>query len=226
MASTLVEVERTPIRIPSGNINLQADVALPDRAAGLVIFAHGSGSSRHSSRNRHVADILNRGQIATVLADLFTMDEEAEDRRSAELRFNIGFLVRRLMGITDWVRQQDTLKTLGLGYFGASTGAAAALAAAAESPGPVRAIVSRGGRPDLTGPDLGWVRAPCLFVVGGDDLVVLDLNRAAMSDLPPETERRLEIIPGATHLFEEPGALDRVADLALDWFQRHFAARV
>ena len=213
----------TQIMVPAGKVGLTADLSLPDQATGLVLFAHGSGSSRHSPRNRHVADVLNRGAIATLLIDLLTEDEEVIDQRSAELRFDISLLVRRLIAITDWAGAQPGLKTLGIGYFGASTGAAAALGAAAARPHAARAVVSRGGRPDLAGPALGQVLAPCLFIVGGNDSCVLGLNRAAIAQLPPTTTRCLEIIPGATHLFEEPGALDRVAELARDWFRQHLS---
>ena len=221
---TSLDIEPAEITVSAGNVELAADLSLPDRAMGLVIFAHGSGSSRQSPRNRRVAGVLNRGAIATILIDLLTEEEETVDLRTAELRFDINLLVRRLAAITDWVGGRAGLKGLGIGYFGASTGAAAALAAAAERPHAVRAVVSRGGRPDLAGPALGRVLAPCLFIVGGDDSVVLALNRSAIAELRPATERRLEIIPGATHLFEEPGALDRVADLARDWFQKHLLA--
>jgi dienelactone hydrolase len=207
--------------VPIGTIGLSADISLPDDPKGLVLFAHGSGSSRHSPRNRRVADVLNRGAIGTVLIDLLTEQEEALDVQTAWLRFDIVRLADRLSAITDWIGRQPDLKKLGLGYFGASTGAAAALVAAAERPNLVRAVVSRGGRPDLAGPSLSRVLAPTLFIVGGDDTVVLDLNHSAMSHLPPETEHKLEVIAGAGHLFEEPGALDRVAALARDWFREH-----
>jgi dienelactone hydrolase len=209
------------IRVPAGGVELAADLSLPESATGLVLFAHGSGSSRHSPRNRRVADVLNRGLIGTILIDLLTEDEEAIDLRTAELRFDIDLLVRRLTAITDWIGAQKNLNTLGLGYFGASTGAAAALGAAADRPDAARAVVSRGGRPDLAGEALSRVLAPCLFIVGGDDPVVLRLNREAIAELPHRTERRLEVIPGATHLFEEPGALDQVAELARGWFQKY-----
>jgi len=207
--------------VPAGSVELAADLSLPDRATGLVVFAHGSGSSRKSPRNYRVAGVLNQGAIATMLIDLLTSEEETVDARTAELRFDINLLVRRMTAITDWVGGQPGLKRLQIGYFGASTGAAAALAAAALRPETARAVVSRGGRPDLAGSALGQVVAPCLFIVGGDDPVVLRLNREAIAQLPRRTERRLEIIPGATHLFEEPGTLDLVAVLARDWFQKH-----
>ena len=212
-------MDQVAARMRVGKIELAADVSVPDRATGLVLFAHGSGSGRHSPRNRHVADVLNRGAIGTVLADLLTEQEEGVDIQTAELRFDIPLLGRRLVGITDWIGRQPVLKNLGLGYFGASTGAAAALVAAAERPKTVRAVVSRGGRPDLAGAALKGVLAPTLFIVGAEDTVVLDLNYSAMAQLPHQTEHKLEVIPGATHLFEEPGTLDKAALLARDWFR-------
>jgi dienelactone hydrolase len=209
----------TGIRI--GEIELAADISQPDRPRGLVLFAHGSGSSRRSPRNRHVANVLNRGAIGTVLTDLRTDEEEAFDMQTAELRFDISLLGRRLVSITDWIGRQPGLKDLGLGYFGASTGAAAALVAATERPSIVRAVVSRGSRSDLAAAALKRVLTPTLFIVGGDDTLVLNLNYSAMSQLPRETEHKLEIVSGATHLFEEAGALDRVAVLARDWFREH-----
>ena len=217
-------MQRESIEIPAGDVELAADLVLPRNAAGLVLFAHGSGSSRHSPRNRHVADILNQVSIATILADLLTETEEALDRRTTGLRFDIGLLAGRLIAITDWIAAENDLSPLGTAYFGASTGAAAALAACAERTQKVRAVVSRGGRPDLAGLALHRVTAPCLFIVGGDDPLVLRLNREAMAELPRQTERRLEIVPGATHLFEEPGTLDTVAELARDWFLKNFEA--
>jgi putative phosphoribosyl transferase len=214
-------MEQAAITVPLGKIELSADISLPDRAQGVVLFAHGSGSSRRSPRNRHVAKMLQRGSIGTILIDLLTAEEEAIDVQTSELRFDIPLLGRRVAGITDWIGWQPSLKSLGLGYFGASTGAAAALVAAAERPKVVRAVVSRGGRPDLAGPALKGVLAPTLFIVGEDDTVVLDLNHAAMAQLPRHTEHKLEIIAGATHLFEEPGALNQVAALARDWFREH-----
>jgi len=197
---------------------LSGSLVIPDRAAGLVVFAHGSGSSRHSPRNRFVADALNRAGLGTLLVDLLTGDEEL----SHAYVFNITLLAARLAGITGWLHGRPATDALPLGYFGASTGAAAALwATAAGPPLPVAAIVSRGGRPDLAGPRLAQVQAPTLLIVGGEDSLVLDLNLRAQAQLTCES--RLEVIPGATHLFEEPGALERVADLARDWFARHFA---
>jgi len=219
-------MEQVATTVPLGGIELSADVSAPDRAKGLVLFAHGSGSSRHSPRNRHVANVLNRGSIGTILIDLLTEEEEALDVRTAELRFDIPLLGRRLAGITDWIGRQPGLNSLGLGYFGASTGAAAALVAAAERPDVVRAVVSRGGRPDLAGSALKGVLAPTLFIVGEDDTVVLGLNYSAMAQLPRQTKHKLEIVANATHLFEEPGALDKVAALARDWFRGHLAPQV
>lgn len=221
MNSATLEMDRYGITVRAGNVELAADVSVPANAGGVVLFAHGSGSSRHSPRNRRVAGFLNQGAIATILIDLLTEDEESVDRQTAELRFNIELLTGRLIAITDWIGQQRDLRRLGLGYFGASTGAAAALGAAAERPDCVRSVVSRGGRPDLAGSSLRRVLAPCLFIVGGADPVVIHLNRQAIAQLPVATERRLEIVPDATHLFEEPGALDRVCDLARIWFQSH-----
>lgn len=221
MRSVLESPGRTEIHISAGHAELAADVSIPDHPAGLVLFAHGSGSSRHSPRNRHVARVLNNASIGAILADLLTEEEEALDLRTAELRFDIGLLGGRLTAITDWIGLEPRLSRLGLGYFGASTGAAAALFAAAERPRVVRTVVSRGGRPDLAGDALGRVLASCLFIVGGEDRGVLGLNRDAIARLPAQTERRLEIVPGATHLFEEPGALDSVARMACAWFERH-----
>ena len=219
------EVEQLPVAIPAGRAVLAADLSLPRGAQGLVVFAHGSGSSRHSPRNRRVAGVLNEGAIGTLLTDLLTADEEALDLRTAELRFDIDLLVERLTGVTDWIVNQENLAPLGLGYFGASTGAAAALGAAAVRREVVQAVVSRGGRPDLAAAALTRVSAPSLFIVGGEDSAVEQLNRQAIAHLPAATERRLEIIPGATHLFEEPGALDKVSVLARDWFNRYLKLR-
>lgn len=218
-------MEQTATLVPLGKLDLSADISLPDRAKGLVLFAHGSGSSRHSPRNRHVAEVLNRGAIGTILIDLLTEQEESVDLETGELRFNIPLLGTRVAAITDWIVRQPTLSALGLGYFGASTGAAAALVAAAERPDIVRAVVSRGGRPDLAAASLRSVLAPTLFIVGGEDTVVLDVNRWAMTQLPRETTQKLEIVADATHLFEEPGTLDQVAALARDWFRKHLAPR-
>lgn len=201
---------------------LPGDLARPPGARGLVLFAHGSGSSRLSPRNRYVAGVLQQAGLATLLFDLLTADEERRDAVTAELRFDIPLLGRRLGAATDWVRARPETADLPVGYFGASTGAAAALIAAAERPGVVRAVVSRGGRPDLAGDALPRVTAPTLLIVGVADTPVIALNRRAMAALRAEVH--LEIVPGAGHLFEEPGALEQVARLARDWFQRHLLA--
>jgi dienelactone hydrolase len=210
--------EATEVRIPVGDAELVGDLVLPEHAAGLVLFAHGSGSSRHSPRNRLVADTLNEAGLGTLLLDLLTPDEEHADRLTGHLRFAIDLLARRLLAAIAWLRAGPA-QSLPIGLFGASTGAAAALVAAAERPEDVAAVVSRGGRPDLAGPALARVRAPTLLIVGGADEVVLDLNRRALELLPAES--RLVVVPGATHLFEEPGALEQVAKLAADWFARY-----
>jgi pimeloyl-ACP methyl ester carboxylesterase len=199
-------------------VSLEADVAMPGDPKGVVLFAHGSGSSRHSPRNRYVAAQLQAAGLITVLADLLTPAEERRDALTGEFRFDIGLLAGRVAGLTDWV-STDRSSDLGVGLFGASTGAAAALVAAAERPDTVRAVVSRGGRPDLAGDYLTRVRQPTLLIVGGDDPIVIDLNRQARERLAGES--RLEIVPGASHLFEEPGTLEQVARLARDWFVTH-----
>jgi len=209
------------VRIPVDGITLDGDLAVPDGARGIVLFAHGSGSSRFSPRNRAVAAALRADGLATLLLDLLTPDEERVDEVTRHLRFDVALLAARLAAATDWVTQRSEARHLAVGYFGASTGAAAALIAAAERPAPVRAVVSRGGRPDLAGAALSAVRAPTLLIVGGADTVVIDLNRQALAAL--HAECRLEIVPGATHLFEEPGTLEEVARLAREWFVRHLA---
>jgi putative phosphoribosyl transferase len=207
------------LQIPVTGVVLHADVVVPEQARGVVLFAHGSGSSRHSPRNRYVAAELQAAGLGTVLADLLTSAEERRDAWTGELRFNIGLLAARMAALIDWAVADERTAGLGVGLFGASTGAAAALVAAAVRPDPVQAVVSRGGRPDLAGEYLGRVCQPTLLIVGGDDPVVLKLNREAMDRLPGEA--RLEIVPGATHLFEEAGALERVSQLAGDWFARY-----
>ena len=207
------------VHVAAGSVTLEGTLSLPPEARGLVLFAHGSGSSRLSPRNRHVAHILNDAWLATLLVDLLTEDEETIDLRTAHLRFDIGLLAERLVGATDWLTRQPDTRHLPIGYFGASTGAAGALVAAAARPQVVSAIVSRGGRPDLAGPALANVRAPTLLIVGGQDHVVIELNRSALDLL--HGEKQLVIVPGATHLFEEPGALDEVAQLAREWFERY-----
>jgi putative phosphoribosyl transferase len=200
------------------NAELTGDLTVPDKAAGLVLFAHGSGSSRHSPRNRAVAEGLNGAGFGTLLLDLLTAAEEQADARTAALRFDIGLLTRRLTGAIDWLAAMEA-SGLPLGLFGASTGAAAALAAAAARPGRVRAVVSRGGRPDLAGPALGQVRVPVLLIVGGRDTQVAEWNQMASCRLPGPSQVR--VVPGAGHLFEESGALDHVTELAIGWFRQH-----
>jgi len=200
--------------IPAGQLKLEGIIEVPDGAPGIVLFAHGSGSSRHSPRNVYVARVVREGGIGTLLFDLLT-EQEAEDRENV---FDIEFLARRLIAATDWVRQLDSAKGLSIGYFGASTGAAAALVAAADDQA-IGAVVSRGGRPDLAGASLPRVKAPTLLIVGGDDTGVIELNQEAYDRLTCKKE--LKIVPGATHLFEEPGTLEEVARLARDWFKRH-----
>lgn len=200
---------------------LAADLALPPAPRGLVLFAHGSGSSRLSPRNRKVARILNRARLATLLTDLLTAEEERRDAATGELRFDIDLLAERVLAVTDWIGARKELAQLPLAYFGASTGAAAALVAAARRPGLVRCVVSRGGRPDLAGESLATVNAPTLLIVGGADEVVLRLNEEACGRLT--TVSRLEVIPGATHLFEESGALEQVAELAREWVLAHLS---
>ena len=206
------------VQIHEGADVLDADLHIPEGARGLIIFAHGSGSSRFSSRNRQVAESLNNARFATLLLDLLTPSEEKIDVRTREFRFDISLLGRRVVAATDWASDQPGVSNLPLGYFGASTGAAAALIAAAERPNSA-AVVSRGGRPDLAGDALPIVRAPTLLIVGGDDVPVIDLNEAAMRRMRAPVE--LAIVPQATHLFEEPGTLEEVQRLALDWFTRH-----
>ena len=207
------------LQLSLASATLEGALRIPEGATGLVLFAHGSGSSRHSPRNRYVAQSLNEGGLATLLIDLLTSAEEREDDRTARLRFNIRLLAHRVIGVSDWLLQNTSTKHLRIGYFGASTGAAAALEAAAERPSEIGAVVSRGGRPDLALPVLGRVKAATLLVVGGRDSAVIEMNREAFEHL--QTEKRLEIVPGATHLFEEPGALKQVARLARDWFVGH-----
>jgi putative phosphoribosyl transferase len=211
--------EERMVRIAAGRVLLEGNLSLPEGAGGIVLFAHGNGSSRFSPRNRYVAQLLNQARLATLLVDLLSPEEEAVDLRTAQLRFNIGLLAERLVAVTDWLVQQPDTRPLRIGSFGASTGAAAALVAAAERPKIVRAVVSRGGRPDLAGPALVPVEAPTLLIVGGNDPLVIELNRAALAQL--RCEKRLVIVPGATHLFEEPGTLDEVARLARQWFERY-----
>ena len=207
------------VRIPAGRATLDGNLTIVDEATALVLFVHGSGSSRHSPRNQFVARVLNNAGLATLLFDLLTPEEELSDSRTAELRFDIRLLAGRLLHATTWTREQEQTRTLPMGYFGSSTGGAAALVAAAELAQEVGAVVSRGGRPDLAGAALPKVQAPTLFVVGGEDDIVIELNEQARDHM--RCKVKLEIIPGATHLFEEPGALEQVAKLASNWFVDH-----
>ena len=199
--------------------NICGNLKIPEKAEGLVIFAHGSGSGRFSPRNMHVAGILNKNGLGTLLFDLLTAEEEKIDNYSGEYRFNIELLGERLIGVTDWLIKEPPIKGLKFGYFGASTGAAAALTAAAERPSVIYAVVSRGGRPDLAMNSLHRVKAPTLLIVGGEDFEVIELNRAAYENI--QAKKKFEIIPGATHLFEEPGALEEVARLSAGWFTKY-----
>jgi putative phosphoribosyl transferase len=209
-------IEHRPVVVKEAGAVLEGYLTLPTAATGVIVFAHGSGSSRHSPRNRYVADALNEGSLATLLIDLLNADEQEVDLQTSQLRFDIPFLANRLLAITEWLRNQPQVAGLKIGYFGASTGAGAALVAAAEVPRLVQAVVLRGGRPDLAGDALGRVDAPTLAIVGGNDLVVLELNRQALARMKCVTA--LHVIPGASHLFEEPGALEQVSGLARSWF--------
>ncbi|MER7888601.1 dienelactone hydrolase family protein [Micromonospora sp. NPDC094482] len=214
-----MDVRSSAVTVPVGDAGLPADLVLPADPAGVVLFAHGSGSSRHSPRNVAVAQVFNRQALGTVLVDLLTPEEDEVDARTAELRFDIGLLAGRLAAIVDWLAAEPATRGLPIGLFGASTGAAAALVGAAARPDQVRAVVSRGGRPDLAGAALAAVRAPTLLLVGGLDEQVITLNEQARDALPGLVE--LRVVPGATHLFEEPGTLDQVADAATAWFATH-----
>jgi len=216
MKATGELIERSVLIPPAG---LEGDLVIPEKATAIIAFAHGSGSSRHSPRNQYVAHVLQKGGLATLLFDLLTAEEERIDVRTAQLRFDIALLARRLSEATAWLKKDADTRDLLIGYFGASTGAAAALVAAAQRPGDVFAVVSRGGRPDLAGASLPLVKASTLLIVGGDDTPVIDMNEDAFRQLRME-EKKLEIVPGATHLFEEPGTLERVASLARDWFRK------
>ena len=209
------------LQIPAGRALLSGSFTIPDNSMGLVLFAHGSGSSRHSPRNQFVARTLNRSGLGTLLFDLLTPEEKATDLYTREHRFNIGLLSERLVHVTNWAGQQEQTRDLRIGCFGSSTGGAAALVAAAQLPQEIGAVVSRGGRPDLAGNALPKVQAPTLLIVGGNDDVVIELNEMVRDQV--RCEVKLEIIPRATHLFEEPGALEQVAKLASDWFVAHLA---
>lgn len=213
--------EEETVQVGIDSVTLEGSLGIPAQAKGIVLFAHGSGSSRHSPRNRFVAQSLREQGLATLLFDLLTSDEEEIDRQTREFRFDIELLAERLEGATRWATKQQETKELKKGYFGASTGAAAALIAAAEQPQAVQAVVSRGGRPDLAEDALPRVEAPTLLIVGGNDRQVMRLNVKAASRL--DSEKKVEVISGAGHLFEEPGALEKVARLAGDWFQKQFA---
>jgi pimeloyl-ACP methyl ester carboxylesterase len=211
------------VEVKTGGVALEANLAVPEGARGVVLFAHGSGSSRHSRRNRFVAEQLQRQQLATLLLDLLTAEEEEIDEHTRHLRFDIELLAIRLSDAAGWIVANRETGDLPIGYFGASTGAAAALVAAARDPQRIGAVVSRGGRADLAGPALGGVRAPTLLIVGRADTVVVELNEKAYQQL--RCAKDLRIVPGASHLFEEPGALEQVADMAAEWFTRWLPGR-
>jgi putative phosphoribosyl transferase len=220
----LRRIVESEVEIATGGVRLAGTLNIPENAGGVVVFAHGSGSSRHSPRNRFVARVLQEAHLGTLLMDLLTPAEEAAERESGFLRFNIGLLAERLVGALEWLKAHPQRANLKLGCFGASTGAAAALEAAGQRPELVAAVVSRGGRPDLTRAEiLRQVQAPTLLIVGGNDFPVIEMNRAALAQL--RCEKRLVIVPGASHLFEEPGALEEVARLARDWFERYLMKR-
>ncbi len=213
-------VKNRNIQIQAGPVKLEGNLNIPENAAGLVLFVHGSGSSRNSPRNQYVAGKLNATGLATLLFDLLTLEEEEFDLRTRQLRFDIDLLAQRTIAAADWLCQQKLTHHLKQGLFGASTGAAAALIAGAERPERTGAIVSRGGRPDLAGSSLTQVEAPALFIVGQLDEQVIQLNEQALEQMSADTQKEMIIVPGATHLFEEPGALEYVARLAQDWFRR------
>ncbi len=215
--SNLGDLSRQDVRIPSGSVQLEGELIIPEGASGIVVFAHGSGSSRHSPRNRYVAGVMRDANLGTLLFDLLTPEEEQIDIKTRHLRFDIGLLSRRLASAARWLMDREDSRDLSIGFFGASTGAAAALVAAAELGERIGAVVSRGGRPDLAGESLSAVKAPTLLIVGGFDDVVIRLNEEALARL--DCKKELKIIAGATHLFEEPGTLEAAAGLAAGWFQ-------
>ncbi|HET7284698.1 MAG TPA: alpha/beta hydrolase [Nitrososphaeraceae archaeon] len=218
-----LDEQKESMTAPSTNTKLEGNLIIPKAAEGIVVFAHGSGSSRHSPRNQYVAQVLNNAGLATLLTDLLTKEEEEVDIKTRQHRFNIDLLSKRLVAVTDWITQNPDTQKLFVGYFGASTGAAAALASAAERGNIISAIVSRGGRPDLAGSKaLKNVQAPTLFIVGEKDVQVIGMNENAMKQLDQVERKKLKIVPGATHLFEEPGTLEEVARLARGWFQCYF----
>jgi putative phosphoribosyl transferase len=222
-ATIAEKVKALEVFIPVGSVALGGELIVPAKATGVVLFAHGSGSSRHSARNQFVARVIREAGVGTLLFDLLTPQEESIDAYTAQLRFDIGLLARRLVSATTWLTVDKQRKELAVGYFGASTGGGAALVAAAELGGHVGAVVSRGGRPDLAGEALPFVTAPTLLIVGGRDYPVIEMNREAFAQL--RCEKRLDIVPGAAHLFEEPGTLEQVARLAADWFVRHLTKK-
>jgi pimeloyl-ACP methyl ester carboxylesterase len=217
-----LDTDEHPVEVNAAGTVLEGTLGLPHNTRGVVLFAHGSGSSRHSPRNRFVADLLRDGGLATLLLDLLTPAEESMDNTSGQFRFDIGLLARRLVGATDWLAQHALTADLPIGYFGASTGAAAALVAAAQRSERVTAVVARGGRPDLADASLAEVQTPTLLIVGGNDTAVIPLNRRALEKLATP-DKQLVIVPGASHLFEEPGALEQVAYLAANWFLKHLS---
>ncbi len=222
MSKAVSEAENS-IMITSGHAVINGNLSIPEDAKAAVLFAHGSGSSRFSPRNRQVAREINRAGMATLLIDLLTSREEEVDVLTAEYRFDIDLLAQRLVDATVWLKKNPATRDLDVGYFGSSTGAAAALIAAAKLPDVAKAVVSRGGRPDLAGQYLNQVKAPTLLIVGGNDDVVIGLNKEAMKQM--SAEKQLEIVPGATHLFEEPGKLEEVSRLAIDWFKKHLGKK-
>ncbi len=217
-------LDECPVVVTAGKVSLEGDLCIPSNAAGVVVFVHGSGSSRRSPRNRYVGQVLRQSGLATLLFDLLTVEEEKNDVQTGRYRFDIRMLANRLVATTQWLKQNPETKNMNIGYFGASTGAAAGLVAAAEHPDDIGAVVSRGGRPDLARPALPYVKSPTLLIVGGRDLPVMAMNRDAMAEL--RAEKKLVVIPGATHLFEEPGALEEVAKLATNWFANYLNRRV
>ena len=214
-----LKIESKPVEITLGELKLEGDLAVSEGAEGIVLFAHGSGSGRFSPRNRYVAGVLQKAGLATLLMDLLTEEEEAEDARTAQLRFDIEMLSERLIGATEWLKEQAEARDLAVGYFGASTGAGAALIAAAERPDDIQAVVSRGGRPDLALRYLPKVKAPTLLIVGGYDEAVIEMNLEAMQYL--HATKKFEIVQGASHLYEEPGTLEEAAKLATAWFTHY-----
>ena len=223
IAAPGAKTQARTVRISSGSVHLEGELTLPAGATGVVLFAHGSGSSRHSPRNQFVAQIIREAGIGTLLFDLLTREEEAVDMRTAHLRFDIGLLAQRLVDATRWIAAEPETRALQVGYFGASTGGGAALVAAAEIGPAIGAVVSRGGRPDLAGEALCRVQSPTLLIVGERDELVIQLNEQAYAQL--RCEKDLKVVPRATHLFEEPGALEEVARLASEWFRKHLQPR-